>query len=316
MHDQLFKELLQAFFADFIRIVLPDLAERLRLDQPRFRDKERFTDTTDGEHRYLDLVAEVETLEGEMDLVLVHVEIEAEARGSDAMGHRMWRYAMQLWLRDRKPVLPVVLYLRGGDPDISRLTVEERFFGYQLATFSYWAFGLSRSQAANYLDRPEALAAALAALMDPGALSAPEHRIECLRGVGRAEVDDARRFLLANIVETYIQLDDAAQEEYEALLAEEGNEEVATMEMSWADTLKAEGEAKGMERGMEKGIEKGIETGRLEGMRTLVADLLERRFGPVSAETRSRLDAIASADELTRLFEQALDASSLGALDL
>jgi len=88
------------------------------------------------------------------------------------------------------------------------------------------------------------------------------------------------------------------------------------MEMSWADTLKAEGEAKGMERGMEKGIEKGIETGRLEGMRTLVADLLERRFGPVSAETRSRLDAIASADELTRLFEQALDASSLGALDL
>ncbi len=300
MHDQLFKELLQAFFADFVRIVLPDVAEGLHLDQPRFLDKERFTDTTEGEHRYLDLLAEVPSLEGDDEIVLIHVEIEAEARGRDAMGHRMWRYAMQLWLRDDTPVLPIVLYLRGGEPDVVESIAERRGAGKQLATFTYWTFGLSRSRAAEYLDRPEALASALAALMDPGDLSAPEHRIECLRRVGRAEVDDARRFLLANIVETYIELDDAAQGEYEALLAEEGNEEVATMEMSWADTLKAEGK----------------EEGRLEGMRALVADLLERRFGPLATETKNRLDAIASADELFRLHERALKASSLGELGL
>ena len=312
MHDQLFKELLQAFFADFVRIVLPDLAERLRLEQPRFRDKERFTDTTEGEHRYLDLVAEIDTTQGETDVVLVHVEIEHKARGGNVMGLRMWRYAMQLWLRDGRSVLPIVLYLRGGEPDVSRRTVEDTVFGVQLASFTYWTFGLSRSRAADYLDRPEALAAALAALMDPGDLSAPQHRIECLRRVGHAEIDDARRYLLANIVETYIQLNEAAQAEYQALLAEEGNEEVATMEMSWADTLKAEGEA----RGMEKGRLEGKEEGRLEGMRTLVTDLLERRFGPLSEETKTQLLALASADELSDLFHRALSAGSLSELGL
>ncbi len=308
MHDQLFKELLQAFFADFVRLVLPAVANRLRLEQPRFRDKERFTDTTEGEHRYLDLVAEVETTEGEGEIVLVHVEIEAEARGANTMGERMLRYAMQLRLRDGKPVLPIVLYLRGGEADVTRLTVEDRVLGLRLVAFTYWTFGLSRSLATRYLDRPEALASALAALMDPGELSAPELRIECLRRVGHARVDDARRFLLANIVETYIQLNDAAQAEYQALLAEEGNEEVATMEMSWADRLEA--------KGLEKGLEKGRLEGRLEGMRTLVADLLEGRFGPLSGETRRRLGAVASADELSRLFQRALEARSLDELGL
>lgn len=152
--------------------------------------------------------------------------------------------------------------------------------------------------------------------MDRGELSAPEHRIECLLRVGRADVDDARRFLLANIVETYIELDDTAQAEYEALLAEEENQEVATMEMSWADRMRAEGLEKGLEKGMEMGLTEGLEKGRLEGMRTLVADLLERRFGPLSAETKRRLGAVASPDELTRLFESALDARSLGELGL
>ncbi len=316
MHDQLFKELLQAFFADFVRLVLPGLADRLRLEQPRFRDKERFTDTTEGEHRYLDLVAEVETTRGEEELVLVHVEIEAKARGGEAMGQRMWSYAMQLRLRGAKHVLPIVLYLRGGAPDVSRVTLTDSFEGEDLATFTYWTFGLSRSRAEEYLDRPEALAAALAALMDRGDLSAPEHRIECLRRVGRADVDDARRFLLANIVETYIELDDAAQEEYEALLAEEGNEEVATMEMTWAERMEAKGLEKGRLEGKKEGRLEGKEEGRLEGMRTLLADLLELRFGPLSEESKARLRAIASADELSHLHRRALDASGLRELGL
>ena len=95
-------------------------------------------------------------------------------------------------------------------------------------------------------------------------------------------------------------MDDAAQEEYEALLAEEGNEEVATMEMTWAETLGAEDK----------------QEGRLERMSALVADLLEHRFGPLSEGTRGRLRAIESSAELTRLFERALEAGSFGEMEL
>jgi hypothetical protein len=39
-HDPLFKRLLRTFFADFLRIVAPDLAERLDLGATVFLDKE------------------------------------------------------------------------------------------------------------------------------------------------------------------------------------------------------------------------------------------------------------------------------------
>jgi hypothetical protein len=253
-HDQLFKTLIRRFFGDLVRIVVPDVAEGLRLDSPRFRDSEHFTDVPKGNRRQLDLVAEVESVDDGVGLVVVHVEVEARARGGargQGMDERMWRYAMQLWLRYRWPVVPIVVYLTGGRRDVEEVTVEHRLRGRRLASYSYSAFGLGRSQAERYLDRPELLAPALAALMDPGGLSPARHKLECMRRIARAEVDDAGRFLLVNCVETYVQWDDAAQEEYDSLLAEEENQEVTTMEMTWGDRM------------MKKWREDGLAAGRV-----------------------------------------------------
>ena len=299
MHDQHFKTLLQRFFGDFVQIVLPDLAPLLRLEQARFVDKEPFTDPPGGEHSFLDLLAEVDTIEGDAEILLVHVEIEAEAR-RDRMDHRMWRYAMQLWLRDRRPVLPVVLYLRGGDPDVVEVHVEHRFGGRQLASFTYWAFGLSPSAAWTYLDRPQALAPALAALMDRGDRSAAEHKFECLRRISRFEIDDAGLYLLVNTVETYVNLDDEAREEYAGLLSKEPNQEVRIMEMTWGDQIEA----------------KGIERGRLEGMRAVLLGQLEHRFGPLTSSIREKVQKISSAEELSGLADRVLDARSVQDLGL
>lgn len=311
MHDQHFKELLRRFFGDFVRIVLPDMAPRLRLERPRFLDKELFTDVKGGKHRRLDLLAEVDTTGGERELLLVHVEVEARARGR-RMDERMWRYAMQLWLRENELVIPVVLDLRGGPSGVERITVDKSFAGQRLASFTYWVFGLARSDAKKYFDRPELLAPALAALMDRGELSAAEHRLECRRRIFRAEVDDAGRFLLMDTVEMYIELDEGGEEEYERLLAAEENEEVKIMEMTWSQSLRAEGR----QEGLQEGLEQGLEQGRLDGMRGLVRELLERRFGPLPAESRERLMAISSPEELSRLHELALEVGGLDELDL
>lgn len=306
-HDQLFKTLLRRFFGDFVRIVLPEaMSLRLRLEAPRFLDREHFTDVVEGEERRLDLVAQIETTGGETELLVVHVEVEARAR--QAMGRRMWRYAMQLRLRHRKPVVPIVLYLRGGPVDVLAATVEERFEDQHLASFTYFAFGLSRSEAPEYLDRPEPLAWALAALMRRRELSPARHKLACLRRIARAPLDDAGRFLLVNCVETYVQLNDEGREEYEKLLADEPNREVTIMEMTWADTLEA--------KGVEKGIQKGLEKGRLEGMRTVVLGQLERRFGPLPKKTRRQIGAMSSSEELSHLADRVLDARSLDDLGL
>ena len=306
-HDQLFKTLIRRFFDDLLRIVVPDIARELRLEDPEFLDGQLFTDLPKGKHRQLDLVAEMKTFDADTEIVLVHVEVEARARGRE-MDRRMWHYAMQLWLRHERPVVPIVVYLKGGRPDVEPVTVEHRFAGQQLASYTYFAFGLARSDATRYLDRPELLAPALAALMDPRGLSPARHKIECLRRIARAEVDDAGRYLLVNCVETYVQWNDTAQEEYDTLLAEEENQEVTTMEMTWGDRM--------MEKGRIEGLEAGREAGRIEGMRTLVTGMIESRFGSVPADRKRRIEAIDSTAELTRLADRLLTARSLDDLGI
>ena len=307
-HDQLFKTLIRHFFEDFLHIAVPDVARALRFDALTFLEGEHFTDLPRGARRELDLVAEVQTVDAEPEIVLVHTEVEARARGR-TMDRRMGRYAMQLMLRHERPVIPIVVYLRGGPPDLRETVVEQRFAGRRLATFHYTTFGLSRSDAVRYLDRPEALAPALAALMRPGGLTPARHKLECLRRIARAETDEAGRFLLANCVETYVQWSEADQEEYDALLAEEENREVTTMQMTWADRMVEKGRSEGLEEGRE-------ERRRVEGMRTVVLGQIESRFGSVPPAEKRRIEAMDSPDELTRLADRLLVARSLDDLGL
>lgn len=84
------------------------------------------------------------------------------------------------------------------------------------------------------------------------------------------------------------------------------------MEMTWADKL----EQKVRVQGRKEGRQEGRRQGRQEGVRALVLDLLETRFGSVSTQTRRRLEAIQSADELSRLARRLLTAGSLEELGL
>ena len=124
----------------------------------------------------------------------------------------------------------------------------------------------------------------------------------------RADLTDKQRFLLVNLVETYIQLDEAEQGEYKALLAEKGHERVATMEMTWADRLRQEGRQEARESALQEGVEKG--------KRELLLDLLEHRFGRLPKATVNRVNALTSSEELSRLAARVLDAPSLEDLGL
>jgi len=132
------------------------------------------------------------------------------------------------------------------------------------------------------------------------AASAAEHRHECLRRIARLEIDDAGRYLLVNTVETYVRLDDAGLKEYSRLLAQDPNQEVRIMELTWGDQIK----------------EQGREEGRLEGMRALLLDVIEQRFDAPFEKTRSRVQGISSAEELTELARRAISASSVRELGL
>lgn len=77
-HDRLFKELLRAFFVEFLDLFLPDVRNYLDPDSLVFLDKEVFTDITAGERYEADLVVKTQ-FRGEPSCFLIHVEHQAQA---------------------------------------------------------------------------------------------------------------------------------------------------------------------------------------------------------------------------------------------
>jgi hypothetical protein len=85
----------------------------------------------------------------------------------------------------------------------------------------------------------------------------------------RANEDDARRFLLTNIIHTYLLLNEAEQAKFERLMTMEEYAGVPEMITTWAE----------QER----------EKGSIETSRKLVQAVLEKRFGPLTPQMLSTI---------------------------
>ena len=296
-HDQLFKKLLQEHLQAFLELFFPNVARRLDFGSVRFLDKELFTDFPEGSLREADVVAELKTHEGYPELLLIHVEVQS--RPEKDFAGRMFDYYALLRLRYRTPVLPIVMYLRGG----KGLTEEEYsvvLFGREQLRFRYMSVGLARLEPREYVEKSP-LGAALAALMSRS--DAPDRlelRAAMLRQIAKGTLDEAQRFLLFNVVKTYFELDEEESKRFRRFLATKGYREVEEMEVTWADKM------------MEKGREEGLKAGKRE---TLLRQLTAK-FGPVSEEITSRVQALESVAELDAYLERVLTAESIDEMGL
>src|SRR5262249_36640154 len=129
-HDQRFKDLLRAFFSDFLQLVAPEAARKLDLSNLTFLDKELFTDWPEGQRRELDLLVEVSEIQGRSRRrvkILVHVEIER--RASRQAPVRLHRYFGQLQARHDLPILSILVFLRGGPPGVALASLPYRVLG-------------------------------------------------------------------------------------------------------------------------------------------------------------------------------------------
>ncbi len=319
-HDQLWKDLFRAFFPDFLFLLDPDLAARLvgslGPGSVTFLDKEAFHDLPEGERREVDLLAEIPDRAGGRK-IRVHVEIEQSFGGK--IGRRVARYSHFLYLRHPGPVVSVVVFLHGGPPGALWTDAIERVFEREIHRFNYLSLGLSRLPAKTLLDRSEPLAWALAALSRAGKMGRARLKLELLRKIATAPVTEVERFLLANSVETYLQLAGRDAEQYAALRQAEENPEVEAMEMTWAERMQAEYRQKYLEEGVVLGLEQGLEQGLHQGLERLRGTLLRQlgqRFGEVPPVVRHQVQAIDSLDELGGLTDRILEVKSLDELGL
>ena len=313
-HDQLFKQLLQALFADFLRQFDPETAGALDLRSITFRDTEAFTDVPQGERRLLDLVAEIPAKVGTSRLVLVHVEVQ-RAQEPD-FPKRMWVYYHVLRLRYDLPVVPIALVFYPVGAGIALAGYEDAALERTVETFRFLQICLPRLEATAYLQAETVLGAALACTMHlpPDRPSQIGVHLAVLRRVHQAllagAIDEARASLLVNLVSTYLPLSHGEEESLRVSLMQEGDPTMEVMELTKFDQIYLQGLEKGREEGREEGLEKGREAGREEGQRGMLRQVLRRRFGAVPEALERRI-AVAGQHDLTALLDQAIAATAL-----
>src|SRR5262249_36804183 len=188
-------------------------------------DKEVFLAPPQGEKRQLDLVAKLHLRPGVpppragfSELVaLVHVEVESR-ESAQAFRPRMFEYYVQLRRDSQLPVLPIGLFLRVGLDGIGWDAYEEHFWEHHLLRFEYAYVGLPGLEAEPYVTGEHLLGVALSALMRVSPEKRAELHAEALKRIARSSDNDWRRFLLAECVEAYSNLDDSHRQRLQSLL--------------------------------------------------------------------------------------------------
>lgn len=291
-HDQLFKKVLEKFLKEFLELFFPSVARRLDFGAVELLDKELPLDFPKGTTREVDFAARLTTREGKPEIVLVHVEIQS--RPEKDLAQRMFEYYSLLWLRHRVPVFPIVLYLQGGE-GLADEKYQHSLFDREILRFRYASVGLARLQAEEYLGTGP-LGVALAALMsrarhrDP-----PLLRHQMLRWVVTSGLDDARKLLLVNIIETYFELSDDEQRRFERLLSRKEFRIVQEVKETWLDRARTEGRQAGV----------------IEGKRETLLRQLSAKFGSLRPDTIAKVAAVQSAAELDAYLERVITAGSL-----
>lgn len=186
--------LVRAFLPDYLRIVEPDFAAGLRLDRVVFPET-----SLDG----AGVVAAVPGQAGD-ERVTVLVLIEPYALTPRESSARIGRCLKTLGLTYGEPVLASLVFLRGGWGVNLEAGPLLKVCGIDLSWIYFTTFGLAEMRAEYYLNRPEPLAWALAALMRPTERSLEEHHRACLERIAAAPLDEERRALLRQGVAAFL----------------------------------------------------------------------------------------------------------------
>ena len=111
---------------------------------------------------------------------------------------------------------------------------------------------------------------------------------EALRRIAAANIDESRRFMLAEMVQAYWPLNEEQRKIYETMLGTPGFEGVRAMNK----TERELGREEGVQTGLKQGLQQGHQQGHQLGQRELILKILQVQFGSLPEATQNRLQAM------------------------
>ncbi|MEK6452913.1 DUF4351 domain-containing protein [Caldifermentibacillus hisashii] len=256
-HDQLFKELIHTFFAEFLELFFPEVHKYIDFSAIRPLSEEVFTDLLGGESRRADIVIEA-TLKGEETILIIHVEPQSYYQAN--FHERMYLYFSLLYNKYRKPILPIAVFTYDKNyNEKNEFTMSFPFF--HVLNFQFLTLTLRKLRWRDFIHSNNPVAAALLCKMGFTEAERVEVKKEFLRMLVRMQLDPARQRLIYGFFERYLKLTD----EEEKVLMQEVNKldpELASKIMELPISYE----------------EKGKEIGRNEEKRKIAQKMIKEGF--------------------------------------
>ncbi|QKY70769.1 Rpn family recombination-promoting nuclease/putative transposase [Lentibacillus sp. CBA3610] len=231
-HDQLFKELIDTFFAECLEVFFPEVHHHIDFSSIKPLSSEVFTDMIEGESRHADIVIEAR-LKGQNTLIIIHVE--PQSSGQPHFHERMYHYFSLLYNKYRRPIVPIAVFSYDENRyERDQFTIEFPFF--HVLTFNFLMLELRKMNWREYLQSNNPVAAALLSKMNFTEKERIKVRKEFLRMLMNMELNQAKTYWLNGFFETYLKLDEGEEETVmEEIKRTEDDEKLSMLPNFWEE---------------------------------------------------------------------------------
>lgn len=243
-HDQLFKRLLEFFFAEFMEGFFPRASRAIDLGDVTFLPLVTYSDIPIGKKHEVDILVQTK-LRGESGMVLVH--IEPQAYHQKDFNERMFRYFSYLYDKYRQRIVPIAIFSYDkvrNEPDSFSLG----FDFLDVLRFRFYKLELRKLNWRRYIRSNNPAAAALMSKMGYNESEKIQVKLEFVRMLARMKLDETRNHFLMGFFEKYLRLDEREEQLFRREIGKLNQREVAVvMELtnSWEEKGRVEGEARG-----------------------------------------------------------------------
>jgi hypothetical protein len=301
-HDQLFKQLLTTFFAEFIELFFPDETKFVDLDHIEFQPQEILPDLIGGKKYIVDILAKARLKDGSGYLLIL---VEPQAYVQKDFNERLFWYSVLLLQKYRQRVWPIAVFSHDGKKEHPSNFAVDLPFLEDAITFKYYPVYLRKHSWKDYIQSNNPVAAALMSKMNFAEEEKVRVKLEFTRMVLNMKLDSARMSLLFGFFETYVRLSEEETKEYEHLITRLEPREV-TKVMELTTSWHKQGKEEGWKEGLEQGLEQGVKQGKVE----MIYRLIQKRFGKGDPSIKSKIAMIKDLRLLDQLYDELLDANS------
>ncbi|AGK53596.1 transposase [Bacillus sp. 1NLA3E] len=261
-HDQLFKQLIQTFFEEFLEAFFPEVHKSIDFSALKPLSEEMFTDLLEGESRRADIIIETK-LKKQETIIIIHVE--PQSYGQPNFHERMYHYFSLLYNRYRKPVLPIAIFSYDQKRnEQNQFTVSFPFF--HVLIFQFLMLELKKMNWRSYIQTSNPVAAALLSKMGYTEKERVQVKKEFLRMLVKMELNPAKAELINGFFETYLSLNKHEEEklmEEIKQLDQHESDQIFKLPNSWR------------EKGLKEGLQEGLKEGKMQEKRQVALEMLK-----------------------------------------